>query len=76
MLKDAGLKEENADLGEVLRATFSTLEMPKSLRDVGIGRDRLDELALNSLQDHYVNTNPDPLETKEQVLELLEMVVE
>jgi alcohol dehydrogenase class IV len=76
VLKEAGVDEEKADLGDILRAIFNALGMPKSLREVGVGREKLDELATNSLQDHFVHTNPVPLDDKSQVLELLEMVVE
>jgi alcohol dehydrogenase class IV len=49
--------------------------MPRSLKDVGVGRDKLDALAENCLKDPWVKTNPVPLLEKEQVLEILEMVV-
>ncbi|KAJ9298735.1 hypothetical protein DTO271G3_3702 [Paecilomyces variotii] len=66
---------ENADLGDVLDAIIRELGLPRSLADVGVGRDKLDQLAVNSLKDRCCVTNPVPLKEKGQVLEILEMVV-
>ncbi|KAL1854163.1 hypothetical protein Plec18170_004927 [Paecilomyces lecythidis] len=64
-----------ADLGDVLDAIIRELGMPRSLADVGVGRDKLDGLAVNSLKDRWCVTNPVPLKEKGQVLEILEMVI-
>ncbi|GAD96795.1 Fe-containing alcohol dehydrogenase, putative [Paecilomyces variotii No. 5] len=64
-----------ADLGDVLDAIIRELGLPRSLAEVGVGRDKLDGLAVNSLKDHWCVTNPVPLKEKGQVLEILEMVV-
>ncbi|KAI0856478.1 hypothetical protein F4860DRAFT_492825 [Xylaria cubensis] len=73
VLKKQGLSKADSDLGDVLRAVFNELGMPKSLKDVGVGRDKWDQLALNSLEDICCKSNPVPLTKKEQVLEILEM---
>ena len=65
-----------ADLGDILDAVIRELGMPRSLADVGIGRDQLEMLAENSLHDPLCQSNPVPLTQKSQVLEILEMVVE
>lgn len=70
-----GLNKEAADLGDVLDALFRELGMPRSLGEVGVGRDQLDGLAQNSLHDRWCRTNPVPLNEKAQVLEILEQVV-
>lgn len=70
------LLEGNGDLGDVLRTIFDALGMPRTLKEVGVGREKLSELARNSLKDHYCHTNPKSLETEDDVLRLLEMVVE
>ncbi|EAW08052.1 iron-containing alcohol dehydrogenase [Aspergillus clavatus NRRL 1] len=75
-LRRRGVDAETADLGDVLDVVVRELGMPRSLKDVGVGRDALDALAANSLHDHWCKTNPVPLLEKEQVLEILEMVVE
>jgi alcohol dehydrogenase class IV len=49
--------------------------MPRSLKDVGVGREKLDALAENCLKDPWLKTNPVPLVEKKQVLEVLETVV-
>ncbi|MCJ1402300.1 hypothetical protein MMC11_005520 [Xylographa trunciseda] len=68
-----GLVEAKADLGDVLDAVIRELGMPRSLKEVGVGRERFEELAVNSLSDPLLPTNPVPIDTKEQVLEILEM---
>ncbi|MCJ1404045.1 hypothetical protein MMC11_007269 [Xylographa trunciseda] len=75
-LDSAHLATPDADLGGVLDVVIRELGMPRSLKDVGVGREKLDGLAENSLHDRWCVTNPVPLERKGQVLEILEMVVE
>ncbi|GFF47885.1 lactaldehyde reductase [Aspergillus udagawae] len=76
VLRDRGVDVSSADLGDVLDAVIRELGMPRSLKEVGVGRDALNELAANSLHDRWCRTNPVPLTEKRQVLEILEMVVE
>lgn len=76
VLRDRGVDASKADLGDVLDAVIRELGMPRSLKEVGVGRDALDDLAANSLHDRWCRTNPVPLTDKKQVLEILEMVVE
>ncbi|KAJ5681354.1 uncharacterized protein N7477_001294 [Penicillium maclennaniae] len=64
-----------ADLGDILDAVIRELGLPRSLADVGIGRDKLDMLAEHSLHDPLCQSNPVPLTEKSQVLEILDMVV-
>ena len=73
VLKSRGLMEEKTDLGDVLDAVIRELDMPRSLKEVGVGRDRFAELAVNSLSDPLLPTNPVPIDRKEQVMEILEM---
>ncbi|KAI1756094.1 hypothetical protein F4782DRAFT_484750 [Xylaria castorea] len=73
VLKKHGLSKAESDLGDALRAIFNELGMPKSLKDVGVGRAEWDQLAVNSLEDVCCRANPVPLTQKEQVLEILEM---
>lgn len=65
-----------ADLSTALSAILEELDMPRSLKDVGIGRERWDSLAEGSLDDRWCKTNPRPLRERGQVLEILEMVEE
>ena len=75
VLHKRGLKKESADAGDVVGAVVSELGMPRTLRDVKVGRDKLDALADNCLKDPWLKTNSVPLTEKGQVLEILEMVV-
>lgn len=68
--------QKNPDLGDILDAVIRKLGMPRTLKDVNIGRDKLDLLAENSLKDHWILTNAIPITQKEQVMEILDMVVE
>jgi alcohol dehydrogenase class IV len=76
VLEGKGLLKETADLGDLLDAFISALGMPRTLKSVGVGRDKLDTLAENSLSDKWCHTNPIPLTVKAQVLEILETVVD
>ena len=73
VLKDAGLIEE-ADLGDLLDVVFRFLGMPRTLKDFGIGDDKIEKLAQNALHDRWLPTNPRPMTEKAQVMEVLEMV--
>ncbi|MCJ1350828.1 MAG: hypothetical protein MMC33_000809 [Icmadophila ericetorum] len=72
VLRKSGLREGEADLGDALDAILRELGMPRSLGQVGVGKDQFETLAVNSLRDPWLGTNPSPLTTKEQVLEILE----
>ncbi|KAI0477845.1 hypothetical protein GGR56DRAFT_429375 [Xylariaceae sp. FL0804] len=47
-----------------LRAVFDELGMSKSLKDVGVGRDRWDRLDENSLAGSWCKTNPVPTDVQ------------
>lgn len=68
-----GLQEGTADLGDLIDAVARDLDMPRSLEEVGVGRDRFDDLAVNSLEDMCTQANPARIDRKEQVLEILDM---
>jgi alcohol dehydrogenase class IV len=76
MLTEAGLKQDESDLGDALDKAFRGLGMPRSLKEVGVGRDKLDMLAENSLSDVCCVMNPISLKQREQVMEILEMCIE
>ncbi|KAG9234365.1 alcohol dehydrogenase [Amylocarpus encephaloides] len=75
VLKSRGLEKDKADAGDVVGAIVAELGMPRSLKDVGVDRMQLGALADNSLKDWWLPTNPIPLTKREQVLEILEIVV-
>lgn len=74
--KFTGDDDKDIDLGDILDLIFRELGMPRTLKEVGVGREQLDALAENSLKDIWIKTNALPIERKEQVMEILEMVVE
>lgn len=75
-LKTHGVDGQQADLADVLDVVIRELGMPRSLKAVGVGSDQLDALAANSLHDRWCQSNPVPLKQKEQVLDILKLVVE
>ena len=58
---------------DVLSRLLKRLEMPRTLSDVGLTRDKWDKIAAGTLSDFWARTNPIPLRTKDQVLEILEL---
>jgi maleylacetate reductase len=64
----AGDKLADAILGLGVR-----LGVPTRLRDVGIKREQLDDIAEKSLRDPPMKTNPKPVTTAAQVMEMLEL---
>ncbi|KAI1337987.1 putative Fe-containing alcohol dehydrogenase [Xylariaceae sp. FL0016] len=69
-----GLQRETADLGDLMDAVVRALKMPRTLKEFGIGEEKLDGIAEHSLKDRWVKTNPAPLD-KEGILEILRMVL-
>lgn len=74
-LERHGVDGQQADLADVLDVVIRELGMPRSLKAVGVGPDQLDALAVTSLHDRWCQSNPVPLKEKEQVLDILRLVV-
>lgn len=74
VLQGKGLSRESADLGECLDVVIRALGMPRSLKEVGVGEEKMEGLAENALRDRWCGTNPRPLREKGEVLEILGMV--
>lgn len=62
---------DQSDLADLLDAYFKVLGMPRSLSAVGVKEDKFPELARTSLTDRHLPTNPIPLTSAEQVMEVL-----
>jgi len=73
VLEARGLKNGEVDLGDVIDAVVRELGLPRSMEEVGIGWEKMDRLAENSLHDLFLKTNAVPLLRKEQVMEVLEL---
>ena len=56
-----------------IRELIAGLEMPCTLRDVGIKRENLEELAKRALDYQPVLLNPRPIKTASDVMEILEI---
>ncbi|KAI1387546.1 Dehydroquinate synthase-like protein [Hypoxylon trugodes] len=70
-----GLKEADRDTkdpGDLVAAFVSTLGLPRGLSQFGIGNDKFEVLAENSLLDPCIKVNPVKLD-KEKVIEILKM---
>lgn len=59
--------------GELVKQLVAGLDQPTSLRDVGITRDRLDEIATRALAYKPVRINPRPIRSAADVREILEL---
>lgn len=72
VLRRKGLTKETTDPGDVVGAFVEELGMPRSLKDVGVGREHFDKLAESAMKDWCTKANPVEM-SKERVLEILEM---
>jgi maleylacetate reductase len=60
-------------LADAILTLATRLSVPTRLRDVGIKREHLDDIAEKSLRDPPMKTNPKPVTTTAQVMEMLEL---
>jgi maleylacetate reductase len=58
---------------DAILAFATGLGVPTRLRDVGIRREQLDDIAVKSLRDPPMKTNPKPITSAAQVTEILEL---
>lgn len=56
-----------------IRELIASLDMPCTLRDVGIKRENLDEISKRALDYKPVLLNPRPIKTEQDVMEILEI---
>jgi len=75
VLQKYNLSREKGDLGDVLDAIIRELGFPRTLKEYGVGRENLENIAESSLGDICSTWNAISLVKKEQVLEILEMCV-
>ena len=50
-----------------------SLDMPRTLAEVGIGEDQFDVIAETTMMDFWVRTNPRPISGPADVRKILEM---
>ncbi|KAK5654735.1 hypothetical protein OQA88_7060 [Cercophora sp. LCS_1] len=70
-LRQRGLDDKSSTAGDAVAAFVAELGLPGSLRDVGIGADKLDKLAENSMTDRCIPTNPIKINDAGQIREIL-----
>ncbi|KAJ6569796.1 putative Fe-containing alcohol dehydrogenase [Mycena vulgaris] len=76
LAESKGLAEGVADLGDLLNVFVRALGMARTLKEVGVGRDKFAKLAEFSVLDPFAPKNPVPLKEPAQIMEILEMVTE
>ncbi|KAK9774526.1 putative Alcohol dehydrogenase iron-type/glycerol dehydrogenase GldA domain-containing protein [Seiridium cardinale] len=74
-LQQAGFDSNSQDLGGAVAAYIAALGLPGSLREDGVGVDKLTGLAENAMTDRYIPTNPVTIRQTEQVEEILQMAM-
>ena len=77
MAREIGIAgdDENALAAAVPEHVFAMnqrMGLPLRLRELGVPREGLKQLAIDALDDYSIHTNPKPVTAKEQVLEVLE----
>ncbi|MBV8392927.1 MAG: iron-containing alcohol dehydrogenase [Alphaproteobacteria bacterium] len=58
---------------DLVAGLVKTLDLPGSLREVGVGKDRFREIAEKSMHDRAVLNNPRPIAGPAEVMEILEL---
>ena len=61
-----------ANASDLIAELISHLGMPTRLRDAGVTHDHFQAIAEGSLLNAWVRANPEPIDTVEQVVEILE----
>ena len=69
----AAMGHPGEDAGDVLDAFIRNLGMPRSLREVKVGREHFDRIAQAAMATPWVPRNPRKIEGPAQVREILEM---
>jgi maleylacetate reductase len=73
-VKDLELEGENDLMPWQIVASFiRSIGMPQSLTEVGIKNDQLPKIAKETLTDFWSRTNPIPIDTEEQAMEILQL---
>jgi alcohol dehydrogenase class IV len=69
-----GFKNETTDAGDLVRSFVQKLGLPTRLSEVGVTDEgTIGKVAESTLKDVWGKTNPRPLQTKDDVLEILRM---
>jgi maleylacetate reductase len=66
------LERPNETAGDAVAALIAGLGLPATLRDVGVKSEQLDEIAVGSMHDRWVHTNPRKIDGPAAVRALLD----
>jgi maleylacetate reductase len=66
------LGRPNEAAGDAVAALIASLGLPATLRDVGVKTEQLDEIAVGSMHDRWVHTNPRKIDGPPAVRALLD----
>jgi maleylacetate reductase len=66
------LGQPNEPAADVVGALISGLGLPTRLRDVGVKEDQLDLIAVNSMHDRWIHTNPRKIDGPPVIRNLLD----
>ncbi len=69
----AALGKADGTAASAVRDLVASLELPGTLQQVGVAYDQLSEIAERAIMHPVVRKNPRPLETAEQVMEILDL---
>ena len=72
-LVSAAFGQPQADAGDLVAGLVRKLELPATLREVGVTREQLDLIAQNSMHDRGIATNPRKIRGPADVREILEL---
>jgi maleylacetate reductase len=74
VLDKMGVKNTpDLQLWQILAKFIRAIGMPQSLGEVGIGPDKFELIAKETLEDFWSRMNPIPLDTTDKVMEILEL---
>jgi maleylacetate reductase len=68
----AMLGRPDVSAATLIEELVASLGLPGRLRDVGVAREQLPDIATKSMHDRWIHMNPRPITAPEQVLEILE----
>lgn len=69
----AALGRPGESAATAVRELIAGLELPTSLQQVGVDTDKFDAIASRAIKHPVVRRNPRPLETTEQLMEILQL---
>jgi maleylacetate reductase len=72
MVADA-LGRPGEEAATVVGDLITSLDQPRTLRDVNVQADQLDTIASHAMHDRWVHTNPRKISSPNDVREILDM---